>query len=89
VQHVLVHGQHHDGRFGTGAAQFGQRIKATAALQRQVQHDDLRQHLPGLDHHLVGTRGLADDLHPVHRVQQALDAGADEGMVIADQHAQG
>ena len=59
-----------------------------------VGHDDVHQDHVGLqvaclEHRLAAGRGLADRLDVLLLPQQQLQAGADDSVVVDDQHANG
>ena len=83
---VVERRQHeHRGSVGPGAQPPG-RLDAVDAAHAQVHHDDVRRQRRHRSGHLVAVAALADDLEAVLAAQDPAQAGADQLLVVDQQH---
>ena len=91
VVDVLVHvegGQHHDLRIGTVVTeQAASRLDPVDVGHADVHQHDVRPQAPRLRHRLSPVRRLADHLDVLFSLEDHAEAGADERLVVDDQHA--
>ena len=85
VGRLVLHREDHDPR--AALAQVGDRVESRAVAQRQVEHDDVRVQRARLLERLADAGGLADDLEAPGRLEHALDAAADDLVIVDEQDA--
>src|SRR4051812_35326401 len=87
VARVVLHREHADLHVGALLEQRRDRLEPALLGHHDVQQDHIRLRRARLEDRLTRAAGLADRLEVVLGLQHEPEAGADDGVVVHDQHA--
>ncbi|MNT87415.1 hypothetical protein D3C72_2278300 [compost metagenome] len=87
MHRIVVHGHHHHPGAGGAQQDVAQCLQAGAAGQRQVHQDHIGAVLDGQLQRLFGVAGFCGDVHVGKALEQATEAGADQGVIVDDENA--